>query len=75
MTKEQFRISLEKTYGNRPFYFRREPECQQIRGQKPGTMANVDALHGLKPFYVGKKAAYSTEALIEYALTRFSEVA
>lgn len=71
--KEEFRQVLITTYGHRPFYFRAEPECKILRAKTPAAMANDDSAgRGIRPFYVGKKAAYPTPALIELAVKRFS---
>jgi hypothetical protein len=74
MDKEQFRKVLTETYGHRPFYFRTDPECKVIRAKTPAAMANEDSTgRGIRPFYVGKKAAYPTPELIELAVKRFSD--
>jgi len=76
MDREQFKKILIETYGSRPFYFRTDPECRIIRAKTPPAMANDDSAgRGIKPFYVGKKAAYPTPELIELAVSRFSETA
>jgi len=76
MTKDEFRKILEETYGTRPFYFRTEPECKVLRAKTPAAMANDDSAgRGIKPFYMGKKTAYLTPALIELSVKRFSETA
>jgi hypothetical protein len=73
MTKEEFRKVLTETYGQRPYYFRHEPETRQITGNAPGTQANRDSAgSGLTPFYIGRNAAYKTSELIEYGVKRFS---
>jgi len=74
MTRDEFRESLIKAYGGRPYYYRYDKECAEIRGERKISMANSDRKHGLKPFYIGRLAAYPTEQLIAYAVSRFSEV-
>ena len=74
MTREEFKAALIRTYSKRPYYFRHDAECQQIRGEKAISMANSDRKHGLKPFYIGRLAAYPTQQLIDYACSRFSNV-
>ena len=73
MDKEKFRELLTDTYGHRPYYFRTDAECQIMRAKKPAAMANDDCIgKGLKPFYLGRKAAYLTPELIELAVQRFT---
>jgi hypothetical protein len=72
MTKEQFKQVLTSTYGHRPFYFRTDSETKIILGKSSGALANDDCKgKGLKPFYIGKKAAYPTQDLIDLAVKRF----
>lgn len=71
--QEEFRQALIATYGHRPFYFRTEPECKILRAKTPAAMANDDSAgRGIRPFYVGRRAAYQTPELIEHAVKRFS---
>ena len=61
MTRDEFKALLIQTYGGRPYYFRHDKECAEIRGERKISMANADRKHGLKPFYIGRLAAYPTQ--------------
>lgn len=73
MTREEFKQMLTETYGHRPFYYRTDKEVRQMIGKTPAALANDDCMgRGLKPFYIGRKAAYVTPELIDKAVERFN---
>jgi hypothetical protein len=74
--KERIRINLEKALAGRPHIFRRDKLRQQLDGNSPGVLSNLDCKgQGPKsPFFIGRKVAYEVTDYVDWVLSRISPV-